>query len=128
MPGWIRSTSLVGREGELQALLESRSRAASGRFSTVLLGGEAGVGKSRLVAEYLSRTVELDPAALAVQGNCLELAESVLPLAPLVGLLRDLSRRLGPEETETRFGPELARFLPGHTGHPPEDGWGQALL
>jgi len=94
----------------------------------VLLGGEAGVGKTRLVHEFLRRVLADDPTTLTLEGECLELAQSVLPLAPLVGLLRDLARQLGPDETDARFGPELVRVLPGHAGRPPDDEWGQAML
>ena len=128
MPGAIDTSSLIGRERDLDLLWASRSSTDRPGLSVVLLGGEAGVGKSRLVAEFVARLLASEPTTIAVQGGCLELGESVLPLAPLVGALRDLARQLGPDETERRFGSELVRFLPGHTDRPPDDGWGQALL
>jgi len=128
MPDTIGNTSLIGRDHELDLLWASRPSAVPAGLSVLLLGGEAGVGKSRLVAEFLGRVQDADATTVAIQGSCLELAESVLPLAPLAGLLRDLARQLGPEETERRFGSELVRFLPGQAGRPPDDGWGQALL
>jgi DNA-binding CsgD family transcriptional regulator len=128
MPEAIGTTPLIGRARDLDVLLTSRPTVERPGLSVVLVGGEAGVGKSRLVSEYVARVLEADPRTLAVQGSCLELADSVLPLAPLVGLLRDLSRQVGPEETERRFGSELSRFLPGQSDRPPDDGWGQALL
>ncbi len=48
-------TPLVGREEELQLLLRRWSRAKTGEGQVVLLSGEAGIGKSRLVAAFLER-------------------------------------------------------------------------
>src|SRR5262245_2160462 len=104
MPDTIGTSSLIGRERELDVLWAARPSVERPGLSVVLLGGEAGVGKSRLVTEYVARALAADPRTLAVQGSCLELADAVLPLAPLVGLLRDLARQVGPEETERRFG------------------------
>src|SRR2546428_3150713 len=42
---------LIGREAELSSLLEHLERARSGHGSTVLISGEAGIGKTRLVEE-----------------------------------------------------------------------------
>src|SRR5258705_10703584 len=47
----VSSPILIGREPELRTLIAAWDAAAGGRPSTVLIGGEAGVGKSRLVAE-----------------------------------------------------------------------------
>jgi tetratricopeptide (TPR) repeat protein len=118
---------LVGRDRELD-LLSQACTTRGGGPAVVLLGGEAGVGKTRLVQELVTRLRAEHPTTVVAQGSCLDLAESVLPLAPLAGLLRDLARALGPEETDRRFGSELTRFLPGQAGRPPDDTWGQALL
>jgi class 3 adenylate cyclase/predicted ATPase len=48
-------TALVGREEELQLLLQRWSRAKAGEGQVVLLSGEAGIGKSRLTAALLER-------------------------------------------------------------------------
>lgn len=45
----------VGREAPLQALLERLDRAAAGDGSLVLVGGDAGIGKSRLIRELKTR-------------------------------------------------------------------------
>ena len=105
MPGRITSSAFIGRTRELQNLLEifEASRAAP----VVLLGGEAGVGKTRLVNEFSGRI----PEAQVLVGACLELGQAVMPLAPLAGILRQLSRTLGPNETR-QLRAELARFLP----------------
>jgi DNA-binding NarL/FixJ family response regulator len=107
VPGRITSSAFIGRTRELQNLLEifEASRAAP---AVVLLGGEAGVGKTRLVNEFSGRI----PEAQVLVGACLELGQAVMPLAPLAGILRQLSRTLGPNETRQMYGAELARFLP----------------
>jgi DNA-binding CsgD family transcriptional regulator/tetratricopeptide (TPR) repeat protein len=83
----------------------------------VLVAGESGVGKSRLLAELVR---EAD--ALVLRGECIELAEGELPYAPVVGALRDLVRVVDPAMLDGlppagrnelgRLAPELA---PGAT-------------
>jgi energy-coupling factor transporter ATP-binding protein EcfA2 len=48
-------TALVGREDELKMLLQRWSQAKSAQGQVVLLSGEAGIGKSRLVAALMER-------------------------------------------------------------------------
>src|SRR5208283_3411421 len=48
-------TALVGREEETDLLLRRWSKAKAGEGQVVLLSGEAGIGKSRLAAEFLQR-------------------------------------------------------------------------
>jgi DNA-binding CsgD family transcriptional regulator len=91
---------LVGREAELAALQEAAEQAAAGRARAVLVAGDAGVGKSRLVTELVARAEA--GHALALVGHCVELGEGELPYAPVAGALRALagfeaSRRLGAE-------------------------------
>ena len=51
MPTRVSSPVLIGRDAELRALIAAWEAAVDGRPSTVLVGGEAGIGKSRLVGE-----------------------------------------------------------------------------
>ena len=55
MGGRVTSPTLVGRLEELGVLEAARGRAANGEPAVVLVGGEAGVGKTRLVAELAAR-------------------------------------------------------------------------
>ena len=80
----------------------------------MLIGGEAGVGKSRLVNEFAARARRAGARVLA--GGCLELGADGLPFAPFTSVLRELVRDLGTDGVAgllpagaTR---ELARLLP----------------
>jgi ATP/maltotriose-dependent transcriptional regulator MalT len=113
------SPVFVGREQELSLLTEAYETARAGSARVVLLGGEAGVGKTRLVGEFAAR-VHGDggpTAGRVLVGGCLELSASGLPYAPFTGILRQLVRDIGMDGLGAlmpggRAG-ELARLLPG---------------
>ncbi|EWM68370.1 LuxR family transcriptional regulator [Micromonospora sp. M42] len=111
------STVLVGRRPELTVLGDALARARSGDPTTVLVGGEAGVGKTRLLEEFGTH-VHTAGARLLV-GQCLELGEAGLPFAPFAAALRDVLRHDGPaafagyEAEFARLLPELARMPAG---------------
>ncbi len=107
MYGRISSVAFVGRTEELARLTEAWDRSDDGP-AIVVIGGEAGVGKTRLVSEFLTSLTD----ARILQGGCLALGQAVMPFAPLVAILRQLSRSLGPERTKELYGEELSRFLP----------------
>jgi DNA-binding CsgD family transcriptional regulator len=109
MGGRISSSFFVGRTAQLEALRRGFAEAAAGRPSVIVIGGEAGVGKTRLVSEFLGSL----SGGRVLLGGCLELGQAVMPFAPLVGILRGLSEELGPEHTRSLYAPELERFLPG---------------
>jgi predicted ATPase/DNA-binding CsgD family transcriptional regulator len=94
----LSSSHLVGRVGELAELELAVRDAASGRPTLVLLGGESGVGKTRLVGELVDRlsaaTAETDEPAnpLVLRGEGVEQGEGELPYAPLLSALRPLVR------------------------------------
>ena len=104
---------LVGRDAEVARLRAAIERAAACQPATVLVAGEAGIGKTRLVTEALSHAAGLGMVALI--GGCLDVGEGVLAYAPIVEALRPLSRLLGPAELERALGgagQELARLVP----------------
>jgi predicted ATPase/DNA-binding CsgD family transcriptional regulator len=76
---------LIGRMHDLTALRLLADRAKSGQGQIVLLSGEAGIGKSRLVAEVKSYAAAHD--FLLVQGSCFP-TDHAIPYAPLLDLLR----------------------------------------
>lgn len=88
-------TGFVGRHEQI-AVLDGVVRAAhGGEPQLVVIGGEAGVGKTRLV-EHLAD--ELDTTGwLVLRGNCVQLGAEGLPLAALTSMLRDLVDRLGAD-------------------------------
>ena len=107
------SAALAGREEELSALTEAFQRAGGGQPSAILIAGEAGVGKSRLVSEFAAR---LPASAWQLVGACLEIGETGLPFAPFTAILRELVRTIGVEEVRQMLPNgetgELGRLLP----------------
>jgi DNA-binding CsgD family transcriptional regulator/tetratricopeptide (TPR) repeat protein len=109
----MTSSRLVGRVGELAELELAWREAAAGRPGLVLLGGESGVGKTRLLAELRRRLA--DESALVLRGEGLDQGEAELPYAPLLGALRELVRDTHPAIGELNPGSrrQLATLLPG---------------
>ncbi|MFB6780580.1 AAA family ATPase [Streptomyces sp. NPDC056352] len=89
-----------------------RGGAPGGEPQALLIGGEAGVGKTRLVEEFLIEAGRRD-AAVAV-GGCVEIGADGLPYAPFSTALRALRRTLPDEMAAACAGQEgeLARLLP----------------
>ncbi|WP_305033154.1 AAA family ATPase [Actinoplanes sp. OR16] len=112
------STVLVGREADLATLRDALKRVRGAEPSAVLVGGEAGVGKTRLVEEFC-RSLDGEPVRV-LYGQCLELGEEGLPFAPFAAALRELARREGRAVFDGRE-TEFARLLP-ELGPPPDLG------
>ena len=106
------SPVFVGRDAELAALGEALSRADAGEPGALFVGGEAGVGKTRLVQEFLRRATA--DGAVAALGGCVESGADALPYHPVSAALRSLLRQLGAEFRAAVDGQEgeLARLLP----------------
>ena len=64
-------------------------RCVAGSPSVVLVGGEAGVGKSRLLAELAARAADEDVVRV-LRGQCADLEEAAIPLLAVVNAVRDL--------------------------------------
>ena len=101
----------VGRDADLERLAQLWKESTAGERRVALLGGEPGVGKTRLAAELARRLHEEGGAVLA--GRCDE--DMGVPYQPFVEALRhfvdhtpaaDLKERLG------RYGGELGRLVP----------------
>ncbi|MFF9326911.1 AAA family ATPase [Streptomyces sp. NPDC014776] len=114
------SPVFVGRADELEALRDALARAAAGEPQALLIAGEAGVGKTRLVEEFAMAACRTG-AVIAV-GGCVEIGADGLPFAPFSAALRALRRELpdafaaaaaGQEEELARLLPELGEAGPG---------------
>ena len=89
MPSRLTSNHLVGRVGELAELELAVREASDGRPTLVLLGGDSGVGKTRLVGELEQRlSAGSDNAPLILRGDGVEQADGELPYAPIMAALR----------------------------------------
>ncbi len=131
-PVETRSVSpvFVGRADELATLREALVSAAEGEPQALLLGGEAGVGKTRLVEEFTAAARE--HGAVVALGGCVEIGADGLPFAPFSTALRALRRALpddlaaaaaGQEEELARLLPELAENpAAAPPGRPDEEG------
>ena len=118
----VSSPVLVGRAAEAARLGAAFERAAAGQATVVVVAGEAGVGKTRLVAELADQVRR--QGALTLAGGCLDVGDGVVAYAPVVEALRPLPGLLAPEELERVLGgarAELARLVPelGTPGHIP---------
>ncbi|MBV8987216.1 MAG: AAA family ATPase [Solirubrobacterales bacterium] len=102
----------MGRLAELEALQQLLQRAAAGTGGVILVAGEAGIGKSRLVAEFETRARAA--GALVLIGECVELAEGELAFSPIIAALRRVME--DAEAIEGLSGPlrsALAGLWPG---------------
>jgi len=104
------SSRLVGRDADLARLEEILGDAIDGVSSVAALSGEAGLGKSRLLAEFL--TVARQRGALVLEGGCTAVSSGELPYAPIRAVLRDLTRQLGPVRIAELLGPAAADIEP----------------
>jgi ABC-type oligopeptide transport system substrate-binding subunit/DNA-binding SARP family transcriptional activator len=132
-PAWGRSpldvvapSRLVGREEEQTLLHERWTEAKSGHGGLVIIHGEAGVGKTRLVEEFALRLRREKSRVL--WGRCYEF-ERLLPYQPFAEALRSALPILLPGELDefpswirAQVGRLVPELLPGsaHSGKAPQ--------
>jgi ATP/maltotriose-dependent transcriptional regulator MalT len=110
--------TLVGRDPELARLRTLLDQATEGRAVAALVSGDAGVGKSRLVAEVM--TVAAERGFTVLCGQCAEIGDSV-PYLPFADAIRTASPEI---EAAVKARPVLARLLPdGGASHQAEGDW-----
>lgn len=102
----VVSPVFIGRDEELSALTAALDTAVEQGPAVALVAGEAGIGKSRLLAEFAR---SLDPGVRVVGGACAELGQDSLPYAPFVTIVRALIRVEGVMPGSYRW---LARWFP----------------
>ena len=101
---WAAGSGLIGRVKEAAALSEHRREAAEGHGRLVLVAGEAGVGKSRLLRHFESTIA--GTRSICALARCVEFIQT--PLAPLRDLLMQLGARGSAESSD---GDELVERL-----------------
>jgi DNA-binding NarL/FixJ family response regulator/tetratricopeptide (TPR) repeat protein len=110
------SSEMIGRDSELRALSDSYALADESKPQAVVISGEAGLGKTRLVQEFLHN---LPHEARVLVGQCVDLGPLATPYAPIVAILRALAADIGVAALMDLAGPggdAVALLLP-------EAGW-----
>jgi len=105
------ATPLFGRGRELGQLLSAAGVEGPPSRDAVLLGGDAGIGKTRLLSELASRARDAGNQVLV--GHCLDIGDSAMPYQPFVEALGGV----GDEERNdlaARY-PALGPLLPWPT-------------
>jgi len=110
VPRRVSSPIFVGRVAERAALTEALERAVAGQPGIVLITGEAGVGKTRLLTEASKLADAL--GATTVSGVCVDAAAGTLSYAPFVDIVRDLHRAGLTTSLPTATRAELGRLVP----------------
>jgi DNA-binding CsgD family transcriptional regulator/tetratricopeptide (TPR) repeat protein len=109
----MTSPVLVGREASV-ALLEAALQAArEGEPRHAVIGGEAGVGKTRLLVAIRESAVQQGVRVLV--GRCVSMGEDGLPFAPYTEILRSLAAQEGAAAVAALAGrgaADLARLVP----------------
>ena len=107
--GSFGSRPLYGRAAELRTLMAAWAAARAGHGRVVLITGEAGIGKTRLVAE-LARRAENAGARTAV-GAGVDVG-GVAPLATWQELVPQLARTVPMPPEQADWPAELGRLAP----------------
>lgn len=112
---------MIGRDGDLRDLRSILGDAAAGKPQAVIVAGEAGIGKTRLLHEFAA---EAGAKALVISGQCVDLGHVATPYAPITTLLRTLIDLIGAEAVLAAAGPgreTLGVLLPELSG--PDTDW-----
>jgi DNA-binding CsgD family transcriptional regulator len=110
----IAASPLVGRDAELERLASLAGVPAPARDSggaAVLVGGDAGVGKTRLLGELAQRAE--DAGGQVAVGHCVDLGDSPLPYLPFTQIVGHLAETSPAEAAAmVRYRPALRRLMP----------------
>jgi class 3 adenylate cyclase len=111
-PTLVERTPFVGREAERAQLRRCLDQVANGQGGLVMIGGEPGVGKTRLAEELMAEARQRGMTAFI--GHCYEM-EGAPPYIPFVDILEAAARMFPPEamrETLGESAPEVAKLMP----------------
>ncbi|MFC1853408.1 protein kinase, partial [candidate division CSSED10-310 bacterium] len=126
---YLYRSGLVDREEYLGQLHRFLIELNNGHGALVLLGGESGVGKTRLVMEFAREIIDQDYSVLS--GECLERSPQPLALfRKALQTIADRCRIKGSQETDRLLGPHgpvLAQFEPALSGLPGQDQFSSPL-
>lgn len=126
IPNSVISPLLIGRAAHMAGLVHLFEQARAGRGQVAAVSGEAGVGKSRLVAEVIAhvfprpigddqfRYAHVGPHLSVLRGRCFEL-DNVVTYAPLLDLMHGFCSVSPPEVIAQYLGPavpDLVKVLP----------------
>ena len=104
--------ALIGRDAPMSTVLHTLDRARAEHGGTLLVSGEAGIGKSRIARAMVERSHEL--GFVALQGACFE-TDRGHPYAPVLDLVRVLAETASPSLAAHYFAPaatELVTLFP----------------
>ncbi|MGO3485533.1 MAG: ATP-binding protein, partial [Cellulosimicrobium funkei] len=125
MPRPSTRAPFVARAAELDVLAAAVERARRGEPGVVLVGADAGVGKTRL----LTRAAELaaGTGATVVWSHCVDLGEVGLPYLPFSEALTTLRAQHPAVDETVAARPALARLLDAGTPADDEQSQGERL-
>jgi len=92
---------MIGRDAELTVLMRALADGRAGHPGAVVVRGEAGIGKTRLLDEFRARAEASltpgDPPLVVAVGQCVDLGPIGAPFTPIRRLVRDLRAAVGDE-------------------------------
>jgi tetratricopeptide (TPR) repeat protein/ABC-type transporter Mla MlaB component len=91
--------TFIGRKAQLHLLDDFLKKAASGQLQVAFISGEAGVGKSSLVEEFIRSRAEADPTLISALGECNAQTGSGDPYLPFRQVLTSLTTGTGEEKS-----------------------------
>lgn len=101
----------VARQSQMSRLDQALTDALAGRGRVVFVTGEAGSGKTALLAEFTRRAMETHPRLLAAGGACAAVAGIGDPYLPFREILQLLTGDIEPRRSGAGLTPEHARRL-----------------
>ena len=113
VPRRVTAAQFIGRGDSLTLLDDLLTSTRRGQGDVVLVAGEAGVGKTRLVSELVIRARR--QGFLGLTGWCVEHGDQVTPLAPVADIVRELLARTPQAELDDVIGTagvDLAGLVP----------------